>query len=97
VFADRKLGLLTRPEALAQEPPKPATHGAGEVAATAIRAGGAQLTRLRSSQRCRSCRAILVDGGEARVRYDNRDLLVITLRCERCATKRALYVDPTAS
>jgi hypothetical protein len=97
VLADRKLGLMPRPEALAEERPAPPTHAAGEAAATAIRASGTQLERLRASQRCRTCRAALVESNEGRVRYDDRELVVIELHCPRCETKRALYIDPTRS
>ncbi len=94
IFADRKLGM--RPEALAAGPPRPSfAHAAGEAPATAIRAGAAQLERLRASQRCRSCRELLTIGVEDRVRYDDRDLIVIQFRCPRCESKRTLYVAPS--
>ena len=94
MWLTRKRGLLPKPEELAP-PPKPRPrHAAGEAPATAIRAGAAQLERLRTSQRCTACRAIMTVAGEDHVRYDDRDMLVIELRCEPCATRRPLYVVP---
>lgn len=87
-------GLVPRPDELtAPAKPRPA-YAAGEAAATAIRAGAVQLDRLRATQRCASCRARMTVAGEERVRYDERDMLVIDLRCLPCAMRRALYVVP---
>ena len=83
------------PEELAQPAKKRPAHAAGEAPATAIRAGAAQLDRLRTTQRCTSCRAVMTVAGEEPVRYDDRDMLVIELRCEPCAARRPLYVVPT--
>ncbi len=98
MFADRKLGLLPRPQTLAPVPVRPAapTYTAGEAPATAIRAGTAQRDRLRTSQRCKSCRELMTAMDEDHVRYDGRDLIVVQFRCPRCDTKRALYVEPAS-
>ena len=96
VVVDRRFRLSPRPEALAEDRPRPPAHVAGEAPATAIRAGAAQLAKLRASQRCTACRALLVAGDDDHVRYDNRDLIVLQFRCPSCAAKRALYVEPTA-
>lgn len=87
----RKRPLLARPEALAAPPKKRPAYAAGEAPATAIRASGAQLERLRTSQRCRECRRVMTAGEAERVRYGDGELLVIELRCT-CGARRALYV-----
>jgi len=94
VLLDRRIGLLPRPKELLEAgKPKPARHDAGEAPATAIRARGAQLERLRGARRCPTCREVLVAAGDdERVRYDDRELLVIHLRCPRCDEPHALYV-----
>lgn len=93
-WVTRKRGLLPTPEELAPPAKKRPAYGPGEAPASAIRAGAAQLDRLRASQRCTSCRAVMTVCGEEHVRYDERDMLVIDLRCEPCAARRALYVVP---
>ena len=79
---------ISRSKALAKLAP-------GEMAAVAIRAGAAQLATLRTTQRCRACRTALVAAGDdERVRFDDRDLLVLSFRCPACELKRSLYVEP---
>lgn len=90
----RKRPLLATPEELTAPPKKRPVHGAGEAPATAIRAGAAQLERLRASQRCGECRGLMTAGEDESVRYGGGELLVIQLRCGRCSTRRALYVRP---
>lgn len=93
-FATRKRGLLLTPADLKeQQKPKKPTHAAGEAPATAIRASGEQLARLKSTQRCRECRAVMTAGPDDHVRYGDGELLVIELRCGSCGAKRALYVN----
>jgi len=89
----RKRGFLLRPEELTEKKPPRPSHAAGEAPATAIRAGGEQLARLRSTQRCRECRSVMTPGSDERVRYGDGELIVIELRCPRCEAKRALYVN----
>lgn len=90
----RKRGFILRPEDLKEQPkPKRPQHAAGEAPATAIRAGGEQLARLRTTQRCRKCRAVMTPGDDERVRYGDGELIVIELRCPKCEAKRALYVN----
>jgi hypothetical protein len=92
---DRKLGILPRPEKLLEQPkPKQITYGAGEAAAVAIRAGTAQIGKVRESQRCTACRAPMTTAGEDAVQYNHRRLIVLTFQCSSCSAKRALYVDP---
>ena len=94
MFATRKRSFLLKPAEL-KEPPKPPkpSHAAGEAPATAIRAGGEQLARLRSTQRCRECRAVMTPGPDDRVRYGDGELIIIELRCPSCDARRALYVN----
>ena len=97
VFVDRRYKLLPRPELLADNPrARRPTHGAGEAPATAIRAGGVQVAKLRATQRCRACRATLDLGEDDHVRYNDHELIVLQFHCPRCATKRTLYVEPAA-
>lgn len=93
-WVTRRRGLVPTPEELAPAPKQRPAYAPGEAPASAIRAGAAQLERLRASQRCTSCRAVMIAGGEEHVRYDERDMLVIDLRCEPCAARRPLYVIP---
>lgn len=96
VFADKKLGLMPRAETLDPPRPRPPGHAAGEAPATAIRAGAAQLERLRASQRCRECRTVLEAAGSPDdVRYNERALVVLHFHCPACGRNQALYVEPT--
>jgi hypothetical protein len=97
MFATRRRGFLLKPEELKElnapkKKPKP-SHAAGEAPATAIRASGEQLARLKSTQRCRECRAVMTPGPDDHVRYGDGELLVIELHCGSCGAKRALYVN----
>ena len=94
LLVDRKRSILPKPEDLAPPERKkpPATHGAGEAPATAIRARPKQLGNLRV-QRCRECRAEMKNEADDRVRYNDRELVVLHFACPRCAGKRTLYVD----
>ncbi|HEY5921227.1 MAG TPA: hypothetical protein VIV11_06135, partial [Kofleriaceae bacterium] len=47
LLVDRKVGLLPKPKALADDKPPPPQHAAGDAPATAIRAKGGQLEKLR--------------------------------------------------
>src|SRR5205823_12953623 len=92
LYVDRK---VRPPDAEPGAPKKLASHAAGEAPATAFRAGAVQLGRIRAGQRCRSCRTPMQHEPDERVRFDDRDLLVLSFRCPRCATRRALYVEAT--
>jgi RNase P subunit RPR2 len=101
LFADKKVDVLPRKETLekgnvAKRLPRATQYAAGEVAATAIRAGAAQLAKLRETQRCTGCRAALVAHNEDRVRYAEHELIVVQFQCASCGKKRSLYVDPVA-
>jgi hypothetical protein len=95
MVADKKLGLVPKPEHLA-EPRKLPSHVAGDAPSVAIRAGSAQLERLRTTQRCQGCRTPLpaATDGET-IRYGDRKLLVLAFRCPKCAVARSLYIEPT--
>lgn len=96
VIVDRKVGILPRPEELKEQKPRGPRYAAGEAPSSAIRARGAQLDKLRSSRRCRQCRQTLVAAGDdERVRYGDRELLVIHLRCDQHGEAPSLYVDAT--
>jgi hypothetical protein len=93
VLIDRKHSVL--PKATELQPPRkrPPTHGAGEAPATAIRARPAQLANLRT-QRCTRCRAEMTNTEDDRVRYNDRDQVVLHFTCASCGAKRSLYVEP---
>jgi hypothetical protein len=93
LLVDRKTGLLPRPDQLRTEPaPGPLRMAAGETARTAIRAGDAQLQRLRVGQRCAVCRTELVADPDDSARYDGAVLVLLRLRCPGCAARRTIYV-----
>ncbi|MEO8845049.1 MAG: hypothetical protein ABI591_22355 [Kofleriaceae bacterium] len=94
VVADKKLS--PRAKNLAA-PAKPPSHAAGEAPATAIRAGAAQLAKLRAGQRCKTCRTVLfADGADDEVRFAEHGLLVLHFVCPACpgVRQRSLYVEP---
>ncbi len=95
MFVDRRFALLPRREALeaAKRPALPG-HLAGEAPSTAIRAREAQLAKLRTGQRCPSCRSEMTALPDDVVRYDNRDLYLLRFTCPRCRIDRSLYVHP---
>jgi hypothetical protein len=93
LLVDRKTKLLPRPKQLGIAPsPTPRRAAAGETPATAIRAGDAQLQRLRSGQRCATCRMELVAEPDDNARFEGGVLVLLRLRCPRCATRRTIYV-----
>ncbi len=95
VIADRKLGLVPRAELVAAPRPRLPGHAAGEAPATAIRARPAQLARLRTTQRCKECRAALETvAPDDAVRFGDHALAVLHLGCPACGRQRALYVEP---
>jgi len=102
VFADKKVDLIPRKTTLEKgNAPKRLSRGssgyaAGEAASTAIRAGAAQLEKLRTSQRCTGCRAALDVRGDDRVRYADHELIIVQFHCPSCGRNRSLYVDPVA-
>ena len=95
---NRKLPLLPGPKDFEtdaeRERKKLVSHGAGEAPATALRIREPQIAKLRTSQRCPSCRAALEAEPDDRVRYNDRELLVLHFRCPTCNTRRSLYIEP---
>ena len=92
MWATRHKGIVPTKQELAEaQKPKRPRYAAGEAPSTAIRAGDAQLERLRTTQRCTACRATMTVASEDTVRYDDRDLLVLDLHCA-CGERRGLYV-----
>ncbi len=96
LLIDRKVGLLPAPKDFADtkgdERKKLATHGAGEAPATALRVRDSQIARLRTSQRCATCRETMTGEADDTVRFNDTDLLVLHFACPSCASKRALYL-----
>jgi hypothetical protein len=93
VIVDRKIGILPRPEALREKPRT--TYAAGEAPSTAIRATAERLANLRAARRCTVCREPATCDSEDRVRYDNRELIVLRFRCGKCGEARAVYIEPS--
>jgi RNase P subunit RPR2 len=91
VWASRKKGIVPTNQELVAARPKAPRYAAGEATSTAIRAGAEQLERLRATQRCKNCRAMMTVAGEDTVRYDDGDMLVLDLHCT-CGARRGLYV-----
>ena len=92
LWATKKKGIVpTKQELLDAQKPKPPRYAAGEAPSTAIRAGAEQLERLRTSQRCKTCRATMTVASEDTVRYGDGDLLVLDLHCT-CGARRGLYI-----
>lgn len=93
LILDRKAPRLTdpRPESLDRKK-LATTHAAGEAPSTALNVRDAQLDKLRTSQRCPECRAVMRGDADDHARYDDKDLLVLHFICPSCSTKRTLYV-----
>jgi len=88
---DRRGAVM--PRAQAPDATRAPAFRAGEAPATAIRAGGRQLARLRATQRCASCRAPMIAGADDRVRFGDRELTVIGFHCAACGARRSLYLE----
>ena len=82
--------LAPTPDELAGKP----QVRAGESAAAAIRANPAQLARLRATQRCARCRAVMRPLDDEAIRYADRRMIVLHFRCPDCGQASALYVEP---
>jgi hypothetical protein len=65
----------------------------GATPATALRANAAALERLRAQPKCPDCRTTMSAEPDDTVRFDGRELLVLTFRCGECGNKRAIYVE----
>ena len=97
LVVDKKVGFLPAPkdfETAEQKQRKQlVSHGAGEAPATALRVREAQIAKLRTSQRCPSCRAQMTNDADDTVYYDGRELLVLHFTCPTCSATRAIYID----
>lgn len=98
MLINRKTPLLAAPEDFETEAQRArkqlVSHGAGEAPATALRVRAPQIEKLRTTQRCPSCRAAMGSDDDDTVRYDDRDLLVLHFTCPACAATRSLYIVP---
>ncbi len=98
LLINRKVPLLPGPKDFEtdadRERKKLVSHGAGEAPATALRVKEPQIAKLRASQRCQACRGALDAEPDDRVRYNDRELLVLHFRCPACNTRRSLYIEP---
>src|SRR5690606_13009224 len=97
MLIDRKVSLLPTPDDLEtkqqRERKKLVGHGAGEAPATVLHRRDAQIAKLRASQRCTGCQAMLRNDADASVRYGDRELLVLHYSCASCGPQRSLYID----
>ncbi|MGN6109154.1 MAG: hypothetical protein ACTHU0_28875 [Kofleriaceae bacterium] len=95
VWLDRRLGILPRKDKLLEAQRRPALpgHGPGEAPATAIRASGAALARLRAPGRCPECRTPMVADEDDQVTYEGRELVVLRFHCPRGHSRRYVYVE----
>lgn len=94
LWLDRRVTLLPRVEDLHEAGrPKPMgqDHEAGLAPATALRSDPERMNRVVERQRC--CKTPMLREGEDQVRYDDRLLEVIRLRCGVCGATRPLYYE----
>lgn len=91
LLVDRKVPVLPKPEAPPERAQLPA-HTAGEAPATALRVRAEQLAKLRTSQHCPTCRAVMRGEPDDHVRYGDAELLVLRFSCTACEGRRTLYV-----
>lgn len=91
LYLDRRFGLLPRRAQL--QAPKPAlpTHADGEAPATAIYATRDELEHLRDRP-CRQCKTA-VRATTDTVRYEGRELTVLSFTCPRCNSHDRIYVE----
>jgi hypothetical protein len=98
LLINRKVPLLPGPKDFEtdadRERKRLVSHGAGEAPATALRIREPQIAKLRTSQRCSTCRGPLEAEADDRVRYNDRELLVLHFHCPACNTRRSLYIEP---
>lgn len=94
---EKKIGFIVGPKDLETEAQRKrkqlVSHAAGEAPATALRVRDVQIAKLRTTQRCASCRGAMAGADDDTVHYDGRELLVMHFTCAACGTTRALYID----
>ena len=94
VLVDRKWSIVPRPEQLAAgpAPPEPKQlYAPGAAAETAIAATTDELDRIVG--RRRHCRRPMERDGDEPIRYGDRALTVVRLRCPVCGEHESLYVE----
>jgi hypothetical protein len=94
IWLDRRISVLPRVEELREagrRKPMGQDHEAGLAPATALRSDPERMRRVVERQRC--CKEPMAVAGEDDIRYDDRQLRVIRLRCATCEASRALYYE----
>jgi len=93
VLVDRRWSILPRPEELAQLPPSrpKELHAPGAAAETAIEATAEEVER--AVRRRRHCRSVMTREGDEPVRYGDRLLTVVRLRCAVCGERESVYFE----
>lgn len=90
--ADRKWGLVPRKERLAPaQRAAPPAHAEGEAPATAIPVTPAEITALRSRQRC--CRAVMDSLADDEIAFGGGMLGILHFRCAGCSSTTSVYVQ----
>jgi len=98
LWLDRRFSLLPRAEELdeASRPKLPGgDHEAGLAPQTALHSDPTQIARVIARQRC-TCKGkpALVEDGRDDVRYGDKQLVAVRLRCPTCTATRHLYFEP---
>jgi hypothetical protein len=95
LWIDRRAPILPKPDELAAQSTarKVSSHAAGEAPATALRIPASQVAKLRASQRCPECRAVMESGPDEHVRYNEADLLICHFTCPKCSGRRTIYAN----
>jgi hypothetical protein len=100
LWIDRKFAVLPRPEALreAARPRLPGgDHAPGTAPQSALAVAPAEQPRVIEGQRCDCAgRPRLAAEGTDEVRYGERRLTAVRLRCGACGAGRALYFAPAS-
>jgi hypothetical protein len=93
MLVDRRAAAVPS-DAAHREEPRAAHLAPGETAVTAIRAGDAQLARLRAAQRCSECRGEMIAQADDAAQLGGQRLVLLRFRCARCDARRTIYVRP---
>jgi len=98
LWLDRRVSLVPRPEELAEASRRKlpsADHEPGAAPQTALRIDAAQRRRVIARQRCTCAgKPPLAVASEDEIRYGDKTLRVVRLRCPACAAPRSLYFEP---
>jgi hypothetical protein len=97
LWIDRKVSILPRVEEL-EEAARPkqlgGDHEAGTAPQTALHSDPEQMARVIARQRC--CKVAMLEDGRDDIRYGDKQLLAVRLRCGACGATRHLYFEPKA-